>query len=104
MRSQYPPRGRRCGTLLIAAALLVACAAAADSLRAQSERLDRNQQAFPAAPAAGTGTLARPVRDALASVVPSLQQRRFPSDAVLPQSSVGVQSLTHLHARVWAVI
>ena len=51
MRSQYPPRGRRCGTLLIAAALLVACAAAADSLRAQSERLDRNQQAFPAAPA-----------------------------------------------------
>ena len=23
---------------------------------------------------------------------------------VLPQSTVGVQSLTHLHARVWAVI
>ena len=26
------------------------------------------------------------------------------ADEVLPQSSVGVQSLTHLHARVWALL
>jgi len=34
------------------------------------------------APAAGTGALAPPVRDALASVVPSLREQRFPVDAV----------------------
>ena len=82
MRSQYPRRGRRYGTILVTAALLGVCGAAADSLPAQSELLDKNRQAFPVAPAAGSGALARPVRDALASVVPSLQQRRFPSDAV----------------------
>ncbi len=82
MRSQYPRQGRRYGTMLITAALLSVCGGGADSLPAQGEPLDGNKQAFPVAPAAGTGALARPVRDALASVVPSLQQRRFPSDAV----------------------
>ena len=28
--------------------------------------------------------------------------RRFGRESVLPQSTVGVQSLTHLHATVWA--
>ena len=82
MRSQYPRRGRRYSTILVAAALLGVCGGGADSLPAQSELLDTNKEAFPVAPAAGTGTLALPVRDALASVVPSLQQQRFPSDAV----------------------
>ncbi len=82
MRSQYPRRGRRYGTILATAALLGVCGTTADSLPAQSELLDKNRQALPAAPAAGTGALARPVRDALASVVPSLQQRRFPADAI----------------------
>ena len=81
MRSQYPRRGRRSGPILVAAALLSVCGGAA-SLPAQSGWLDKNRQAFPAAPTAGTGALARPVRDALASVVPFLQQGRFPSEAV----------------------
>ena len=80
-RRQYPWRGRRYGTILATVALLVVCGSRADSLAAQ-ELLDRNRQAVPIAPTAGTGALARPVRDALARVVPSLQQRRFPSVAV----------------------
>ena len=82
MRSQYPRRGRRYGAILVAAALVGVCGGRADSLPAQSELLDTDKQAFPVAPAAGTGALARPVRDALASVVPSLRQQRFPGDAV----------------------
>ena len=82
MRSQYLRRGRRYGTILVTAVLLGVCGGGADSLPAQSELLDKNRQPFPVAPAAGSGALARPVRDALASVVPSLQQQRFPSDAV----------------------
>ena len=81
MSAQHP-RQARYGTLLVAVALLGVCGGVLNSLPAQSELLDKNRNAFPVAPAAGTGALARPVRDALASVVPSLQQQRFPSEAV----------------------
>ena len=64
MRSRYPRRGRRCGAMLVAAAFLGVCAAAV-SLPAQIPLLDKDRQAIPVAPAAGTGALARPVRDAL---------------------------------------
>ena len=67
--------------------LLAACGCGADPLQAQSELLDKNRQALPAAPAAGTGALSPQLREALASVVPSLQQRRFPGDAV---STIGM--------------
>ena len=79
MRSHYPQRGRRYGTILVTAALLVACGATTASLPAQNALLDKNRQAFPVAPAAGSGALARGVRDALASVVPALRQQRFPT-------------------------
>ena len=82
MRSQYPRRGRRDGAILVTAALLGLCGAAAASLPAQRALLDKNRQPFPVMPAAGSGALSRPVRNALARVVPSLQQGRFPSDAV----------------------
>ena len=81
MSTQHP-RQARYGTLLVAVALLGVCGGVPHSLPAQSQLLDKNRKAFPVAPAAGTGALARPVRDALASVVPSLQQQRFPSEAV----------------------
>ena len=81
MSTQHP-RQAGYGTLLVAVALLGVCGDVPNSLQAQSELLDKNREAFPIAPAAGTGALARPVRDALASVVPSLQQQRFPSEAV----------------------
>ncbi len=89
MRRHDPRRYGRAGTILIAVALLVVCGDQTDSLRAQSQLLDANRQAFPVAPAAGTGALAGPVRDALASVVASLQQRRFPTDAVRTIGSSG---------------
>ena len=79
---QHPWGGRRYGTVLATVVLLGVCGGGADPLPAQSDLLDKNKQAFPAAPAAGTGALAGPVRDALASIMPSLQQRRFPIDAV----------------------
>ena len=82
MRSQYPRRGGRDGTILVTAVLLGLCGAAAASLPAQRALLDKNRQPFPVMPAAGSGALSRPVRNALARVVPSLQQGRFPSDAV----------------------
>ena len=81
MRSQYL-QGGRLGTVLATVVLLGVCGGGLEPAAAQRELLDKDRQAFPAAPAAGTGPLARPVRDALASVVPSLQQRRFPTDAV----------------------
>ena len=81
MRSRYLRRGRRFGITLVAAALLGVCAADV-SLPAQIPLLDKDRRAIPVAPAAGSGALARSVRDALASVVSSLQQRRFPSDAI----------------------
>ena len=81
MRVQSGRRDGRAGAILVAAALLVVCDGA-DSFQAQSELLDANKRAFPASPSAGTGALTGPVRDALASVVPSLRQRSFPSDAV----------------------
>ena len=81
MSTQHP-RQAGYGTLLVAVALLGVCGDVPNSLQAQSELLDKNREAFPIAPAAGTGALARPVRDALASVVPSLQQQRFPSEAI----------------------
>ena len=82
MGSRYPRRGRRSGAVLVTAALLGVCAVATASLQAQSTRLDKNRQPFPVAPADGSGALARPVRDALASVVPALRQQRFPTDAI----------------------
>ena len=82
MRSRYSWGGRRYGTVLATVVLLAVCGGGGDPLPAQSELLDKNRQALPAAPAAGTGALAPPVRDALASVVPSLRQRRFPTEAV----------------------
>ena len=83
MRSAYPWGGRRSGTVLATVVLLAACGgAAAVPLPAQGELLDKNRQALPAAPAAGTGALGPSVRDALASIVPSLQRQRFPTDAV----------------------
>ena len=80
MQYQYPRAGRRCGTVLATVVLLGVCSGGAEP--AQRELLDKDRQAFPAAPTAGTGALAPPVRDALAAVVPSLQQLRFPADAV----------------------
>ena len=82
MRIQCPRGGCHDGTVLATVVLLVACVGCADPLPAQSELLDKNRQAFPVAPAAGTGALAPSVRDALARVVPSLQQQRFPTEAV----------------------
>jgi len=82
MRFQYPWGGCRCGTVLAAAMLVAVSGGCGNSLSAQSDLLDKNGQAFPVAPAAGTGALAPPVRDALASVVPSLRQQRFPVGAV----------------------
>ena len=89
MRCHQPRRYGRAGTIVIASALLVVCGDRTDSLQAQGQLLDANRQAFPVAPAAGTGPLADPVRDALASVVPSLEQRSFPSDAVRTIGSSG---------------
>ena len=80
MRVQSGRRDSRTGAILVAA-LLVVCDGT-DPFQAQSELLDANKQAFPAAPSASTGALSGPVPDALASVVPSLRQRSFPSDAV----------------------
>ena len=82
MRFQYPQRGSRSVAMLVTAVLLCVCGTGDDALSAQSPLLDKNRQAFPVAPAAGSGALPRPVRDALASVVPSLEQQRFPSDAI----------------------
>ena len=82
MRSKRPLGDRRYGSALATVVLLAVCGGGADHLPAQSEILDKNRQAFPAAPAAGAGELAPPVRDAMESVVPSLRQQRFPTDAV----------------------
>ena len=84
LRTRSLGRRRRSSIALVAIALFTfgAAAGAPNALRAQSEQLDKNRRAFPAAPVAGTGALTGPVRDALASVVPSLQQRRFPDEAV----------------------
>ena len=78
--------------------MLLGVSGGGEPLAAQRGLLDKDGQAFPAAPAAGTGALARPVRDALASVVPSLRQQRFPSDAVrtIGQSGDG-RLLWYLH-------
>jgi hypothetical protein len=79
---QYPWAGRRYGAVLAAVVLVAVCGGCGSSLSAQSDLLDKNGKAFPVAPAAGTGALAPPVRDALASLVPSLREQRFPVDAV----------------------
>jgi len=82
MRSQHPRDGGYFGTVLATVVLLGVCSGATEGLAAQSALLDKDGQAFPAAPVAGTGALARPVRDALASVVPALRERRVPAEAV----------------------
>ena len=82
MRSTCPWGSRRHGTVLAAAVVLLAACGGATPLSSQSQLLDKNRQALPLAPAAGRGALAPPVRDALASAVPTLRQRRFPADAV----------------------
>lgn len=82
MHSRYLRRDHHYGTMLVTATLLGACGGGIGSLLAQNELLDQNKQAFPAAPAAGSGALTPSVREALVSVVPALQQRQFPSDAV----------------------
>ena len=62
---QYPWAGRRYGAVLAAVVLVAVCGGCGSSLSAQSDLLDKNGKAFPVAPAAGTGALAPPVRDAL---------------------------------------
>ena len=82
MRSRSPEGGRRNATVLAALVVLGMCGGRAEPLAGQRALRDKDGQPFPVAPAADTGPLASPVRDALASVVPSLQQGRFPTDAV----------------------
>jgi len=48
----------------------------------QGTLLDKNRQSFPVAPPASVGALEPSVREALASIVPALRQRRFPTEAV----------------------
>ena len=48
----------------------------------QSTPLDKNRETFPPTPPARVGALEPSVREALTSIVPSLRQRRFPTDAV----------------------
>ena len=81
MRSQHP-RGDYLGTVLATVLLLGVCNGGTEAFAAQRALLDKDGRAFPAAPVAGTGALARPVRDALARVVPALRERRFPGEAV----------------------
>ena len=78
-RSLVPDR--RFGTILLLVALLSATGET-KNVPTQSDLFDKNRRAFPVAPTAGTGALSGPVREAVASVVPSLQERRFPDEAV----------------------
>ena len=48
----------------------------------QDTLVDKNRQTFPLAPSARVGALEPSVREALAKIVPSLRQRRFPEEAV----------------------
>ena len=97
MLFQSRRRDGRAGAILVAATLLAVCDGA-DSFQAQSELLDANKRAFPVAPVARTGALTGPVRDALASVVPSLRERSFPSDAVRTMGESGdVRLLWYLY-------
>jgi len=48
----------------------------------QDTLVDKNRQTFPLAPSARVGALEPSVREALANIVPSLRQRRFPEEAV----------------------
>ena len=81
--------GRCVDTLLATVGLLAVCYIAGAPLSAQSALLDKNRQALPATPSAGTGALTPRVRDALANVVPSLQQARFPTEAIQTIGSSG---------------
>lgn len=73
---------------VLATAMLLGACGGADPLSAQSQSqnpaglLDKDRQPFPTTPAAGTGALAGPVLEALASIAPTLRQQRFPTDAV----------------------
>ena len=73
---------------VLATAMLLSACGGADPLSAQSQSqnpaglLDKDRQPFPTTPAAGTGALADPILEALASIAPTLRQQRFPTDAV----------------------
>lgn len=82
MHSRPLRNGLHYGTMLVTTMLLWAYGDDVDSLLAQRELLDQNKKSFPAAPTAGTGALTPSVREALMNVVPTLQQRQFPNDAV----------------------
>ena len=70
MRSAHPRRRPHHGTRLIVALLLSIYGDGPLLIRAQSNLLDMNRQAFPQAPVPATGELAQAVRDAL-SIIPS---------------------------------
>ena len=77
--------GLRLGALRHAGLLLVALLCLSDGahpVHAQEPLLDKDRRAFPAAPEVPTRSLTDLVREALASVAPALQERRFPDDAV----------------------
>ncbi len=64
---------------VVAAAVMVACIVCSGEAQTL---LDKDGEAFPPVPESGTGALASSVQDALATVVPSLRQRRFPVEAM----------------------
>jgi hypothetical protein len=63
-------------------AMLVMSGAVEVGTRFQSTSLDKNRQIFPVTPSARVGALELSVREALESIVPSLRQQRFPTEAV----------------------
>ena len=82
MRSAHPRRRPHHGTTLVVALLLSIYGDGPLLIRAQSNLLDMNRQAFPQAPVPETGELEQAVRDALSIIPSSLRQQRFPNDAV----------------------
>ena len=90
--------GRRVGTVLATVGILAVSSHPGVSLTAQNGLLDKHRQPLPAPPTADTGALTPLVRDALATVVPSLQQQRFPTDAIRTIGASGdARLLWYLH-------